>query len=308
MLYERTTDQNGKVAVDADGLKSAGDKVMALAMVGGPQNQSFLATANVTLNGEDIGEDLSCVLNWFKTGLNLIGPDDPGERLEHLLDEDPDFLSFASAFLKSTSTGVDHLEVVKEAISRDDARVPDALFRWLTESPERLTVRRGGLMFERKDGDHVYQVSVRAAHEHEPGQVVRLELSEESDGTQRLLSLISALHRLRTAGSAYVIDEVDRSLHPILVRELLHFFLQSRVGGPRQIIVTTHESNLLDQDLLRRDEIWFAEKDQTGATRLYSLVNFKVRNDLEIRKHYLQGRFGAVPFLGNLENLPVGTE
>jgi hypothetical protein len=67
--------------------------------------------------------------------------------------------------------------------------------------------------------------------------------------------------------------------------------------------VTTHESNLLDQDLLRRDEIWFAEKGQTGATRLYSLLDFKVRNDLEIRKRYLQGRFGAVPFLGNLENL-----
>jgi AAA15 family ATPase/GTPase len=72
--------------------------------------------------------------------------------------------------------------------------------------------------------------------------------------------------------------------------------------------VTTHESNLLDQDLLRRDEIWFAEKDQTGATRLYSLLDFKVRNDLEIRKHYLQGRFGAVPFLGNMDNLLAKTD
>jgi AAA15 family ATPase/GTPase len=67
--------------------------------------------------------------------------------------------------------------------------------------------------------------------------------------------------------------------------------------------MTTHESSLLDQDLLRRDEIWFAEKDSTGATSLYSLLDFKVRNDLEIRKHYLQGRFGAVPFLGGADRL-----
>ena len=67
--------------------------------------------------------------------------------------------------------------------------------------------------------------------------------------------------------------------------------------------MTTHESNLLDLDLLRRDEIWFAEKDHDAATRLYSLVDFKVRNDLEIRKHYLQDGFGAVPFLGNLDRL-----
>lgn len=75
------------------------------------------------------------------------------------------------------------------------------------------------------------------------------------------------------------------------------------MSGQRQIIVTTHESHLLDLDLLRRDEIWFVEKDSQASTRLYSLSDFKVRNDLEIRKHYLQGRFGAVPFLGNLDQL-----
>jgi len=83
----------------------------------------------------------------------------------------------------------------------------------------------------------------------------------------------------------------------------LEFFLKSCPGDQRQIIVTTHESNLLDLDLLRRDEIWFAEKDQAGATRLYSMADFKVRKDHEIRKHYLQGRFGAVPFLGSLDRL-----
>jgi AAA15 family ATPase/GTPase len=85
--------------------------------------------------------------------------------------------------------------------------------------------------------------------------------------------------------------------------KFLEFFLKSCKGAQRQIIVTTHESNLLDLELLRRDEIWFAEKDDKAATRLYSLADFNVRKDLEIRKHYLQGRFGAVPFLGNLDRL-----
>jgi AAA15 family ATPase/GTPase len=105
------------------------------------------------------------------------------------------------------------------------------------------------------------------------------------------------------SNEVYVIDEIERSLHPNLVWEFLDFFFKSCSDCRAQIIATTHESTLLDQDLLRRDEIWFAEKDQNSATRLYSLTDFKERNDSKIRGHYLQGRFGAVPFMGNLERL-----
>jgi AAA15 family ATPase/GTPase len=313
-LYERTTDENGKVSVDAEGLRNSGDKVIALATVGGPQNQSFIATVNVTLAAGDAGEELGRVLAWFKESLVLIGPDESLGALGNLLDQDSDFLSFASAFLKSTSTGVDHLEILKKEISKEELRrlLPDSdsavseLLRHLTEDDNTARARLfegNEVLVEHKGEGRFYQISIQAAHEHEPGKIVRLDLTEESDGTRRLLNLIPALHHLRTTGAVYFIDEIDRSLHPILVKEFLEFFLKSCDGHPRQIIVTTHESNLLDQDLLRRDEIWFAEKDQTAATRLYSLLDFKIRNDLEIRKHYLQGRFGAVPFLGNLENL-----
>jgi len=159
------------------------------------------------------------------------------------------------------------------------------------------------LLVERAGENHYYRIAIQAAHEHRRGQLVPLDLTEESDGTRRLLNLIPALHDLRMRGATYFVDEIDRSMHPILVWKFLEFFLNSCSSGPRQLIVTTHESNLLDLDLLRRDEIWFAEKDQTGATRLYSMMDFRVRKDLEIRKHYLQGRFGAVPFLGNLDRL-----
>jgi hypothetical protein len=292
------------VAIDASGLKDAGEKVTALATVGGPQNQSFLATANATLNASDLGEDLGCVLTWFREGLVLIGPNEPVEALGHMLDRDSDFLSFASAFLKSASTGVDHLEILKEEISNDD---PRSVLRNMPLGAVKLTVDNSEALLDREE-DHLYQISIQAAHEFEAGKVFRLRLGNESDGTRRLLDLLSALYGPRTKRTVCVIDEIDRSLHPILVKEFLEFFLKSCDGGPRQLIVTTHESNLLDQDLLRRDEIWFAEKDQSASTRLYSLLDFKVRNDLEIRKHYLQGRFGAVPFLGNLHSLVAKTD
>jgi hypothetical protein len=159
------------------------------------------------------------------------------------------------------------------------------------------------LVIERDEKKHYYQITIQAAHKDVAGREIALDLLEESDGTRRLLNLIPALHHMKESGAVYLIDEIDRSLHPILVKNFLELFLKSCEGQPGQIIVTTHESNLLDLDLFRRDEIWFAEKDQGAATRLYSLADFKIRKDLEIRKHYLQGRFGAVPFLGDINRL-----
>ena len=310
-LYERITDPEGKVTIEAKGLKAAGEKLTALATVGGPQNQTFLATIWATLDPSDYGDELQGVLNWFENDLYRIGPSATFQRLGHLLNEDTGFKEFAGDFLKSSSTGVDHLEVLKVKITEEQ------LSQFLSESDFAGMLRdlqKDGnaevkigedleVLGERTGESHYYVRTIQAAHEHQPGQVIPLELTEESDGTRRLLNLIPALYHLRRNDGVYFIDEIDRSMHPMLVWKFLEFFLKSCEGGQRQIIVTTHESNLLDLDLLRRDEIWFAEKDPTGATKLYSLADFGIRKDLEIRKHYLQGRFGAVPFLGNLDRL-----
>ena len=92
-------------------------------------------------------------------------------------------------------------------------------------------------------------------------------------------------------------------MHPILARKFIEFFLKGARSTNSQTIFTTHESTLLDLDILRRDGIWFTEKNEFGATHLYSLSEFKVRNDLRIDKGYLQGRFGAIPFLGGIDHL-----
>ena len=310
-LYERITDPEGKVVIEAKGFKAIGGKLAALATVGGPQNQTFLATIQATLDPPDYGDEMRNILGWFENNLRLVEPDASFVPLGHLLAQDADFLEFASEFLKSASTGVDHLEVGKKELTEDQLRglLPEAVVSdVLTDMQEdgialvRLRDDRE-LLVERRGENHFYLLTIQAAHAPQTEQTISLELAEESDGTRRLLQLIPALHHLQTSDAVFFIDEIDRSMHPMLVWKFLEFFLKSCEGGKRQIIVTTHESNLLDLALLRRDEIWFAEKDHGGATKLYSLADFKVRKDLEIRKHYLQGRFGAVPFLGNLDRL-----
>lgn len=315
-LYERVTDSSGKVIIEAKGLKSSGNKLNALVTIGGPQNQTFLSTIRATLEPADYGDHLTAVIEWFDESLILIRPDAPFLQLGQLLAHDPEFLNFASGFLKSSSTGVDHLKPIKKELSEDQLRglLPEKVVSEVIEDMQEdgLAVVKIGegkeVLVERTGENHYYLLTIQAAHEHRTGQVIPLELSDESDGTRRLLHLIPALHHLRTQRGVFFIDEIDRSMHPMLTWKFLEFFLRCCDGDQRQLIVTTHESNLLDLELLRRDEIWFTEKDKDGATRLYSLTDFKVRKDLEVRKHYLQGRFGAVPFLGNLDRLLEGDE
>lgn len=116
---------------------------------------------------------------------------------------------------------------------------------------------------------------------------------EESDGTQRLWELLDLL--LSTEDETYVIDEIDRCLHPSLTYKFVETFFRFAENTKKQLIVTTHESRLMDFDLLRRDEVWFTDKRKTGETDMYSLEEFNERFDKKIDKAYLDGRYGGVP-------------
>jgi len=122
-----------------------------------------------------------------------------------------------------------------------------------------------------------------------------LHVSQESDGTRRLLDMLPILKRGLDQPSVVVMDEFDRSLHPLLAWDFMQSFLEGQPGAQSQLIVTTHDTHLMHHDLLRRDEIWFVEKDEKQQSRLYSLADFNVRNDLRLEKGYLLGRFGGIP-------------
>ncbi|WP_304443130.1 AAA family ATPase, partial [uncultured Clostridium sp.] len=117
---------------------------------------------------------------------------------------------------------------------------------------------------------------------------------EESDGTLRILELIDIL---LSDNKVFIIDEIDRSLHPSLTVRFVNAFLKLLKDRNIQLIITTHESRLLSYNVLRRDEVWFSEKKKDGSTKLYSLEQFKddARFDRKIDKAYLDGRYGAVP-------------
>lgn len=313
ILYERIIDENGNVHVEPGNKKFKTGKLGALFKVGGLQNQSFLATIQATLDSADYDGELTNIIKWFDDNLTFIGPDSSFGSLGHLLASDSKFLTFAGDFLRSASTGVTHLQPQKTEISEEELRnlLPkkfvSKLLEDIVEDKDGIAVisleQGNELLIERSEENHFYRISIQAAHEHQQGKIIPLDLSEESDGTRRLLNLLPALHFLQSGNTVFFIDEIDRSMHPILAKQFLEFFLKSCQGGRHQIIITTHESNLLDLDMLRRDEIWFAEKDQAGASHIYSLADFNVRTDQDIRKRYLQGRYGAIPFLGDLNTL-----
>ena len=106
------------------------------------------------------------------------------------------------------------------------------------------------------------------------------------------------------SGKILVVDELDAKLHPFLTRKIIGLFMDSGINrNGAQLIFATHDTNLLNLQYLRRDQIWFTEKDKTDSTELYSLVEFrddagnKVRNDRNIEKDYINGRYGAIPFM-----------
>lgn len=118
--------------------------------------------------------------------------------------------------------------------------------------------------------------------------------NEESDGTKRLFDLIDMLLTDRP-DTVFVVDELERSLHPKLTEHFLKLFMQAHDGSRMQLVFTTHEDTIMDQSLFRRDEIWFIERDADNASRIYSLDRFKERYDKKLSKAYLEGRYGAIP-------------
>jgi len=124
---------------------------------------------------------------------------------------------------------------------------------------------------------------------------------EESLGTRRFFGLIGPWMRALRSNEILFVDELDASMHPMLTRFLVSMF-NDPIQNPQnaQAVFTTHDTTLLDNTLFRRDQIWFTEKDREGASHLYSLLDYRPRKNESLQRGYLSGRYGAIPFLGEL--------
>lgn len=137
-------------------------------------------------------------------------------------------------------------------------------------------------------------------HEAGEGKAMPLPWTTESAGTQRLFALIGPWLDILRRGYTVCIDELETSMHPLMVRELLRlFFSEEENTKNAQIIFTTHNPLILDTTLIRRDQVWFTDKDRAGRAHLYPLSDYKPRNNESLARGYLGGRYGAVPFIPN---------
>jgi AAA15 family ATPase/GTPase len=130
------------------------------------------------------------------------------------------------------------------------------------------------------------------------------EFEDESGGAQKLFALTGPLFDILENGSVLIVDELNRGLHPLLVRALVALF-QNPENNPHgaQLLFTTHETNLLDPEFLRRDQIWFTEKNAEQASKLFPLTDFAPRKNEAFESGYLSGRYGAVPILNTQEGI-----
>ena len=309
-VFERVT-KEGKAVVEAGDLltptKEEKQRIQFVAE-GTRPNQLFLTEAN-----ERNVEPLKALMNWFRFNLRVVFPEAKYLRLVSRVDTDDRFSRFLAEFLQAADTGIQGIAATRDSASAEQLleRMSDEERSRFLEEPESFQVWNGDqfVRFERGGKKSLVLLSLKTRHETIYGDPVNFDVTDESDGTRRLMHLAPALFDSQSGEDVYVIDELDRSLHPLLCRLYVEAFLRSVTEGKSrgQMVVSTHETSLLDLDLLRRDEIWFVEKDKEGGSHLTSLAEFKsqVRADLKIAKGYLNGRFGAIPFLGDVRRLLV---
>jgi uncharacterized protein len=292
VLYDR---RNGNPNFDGSLGK---DQFLQFAFKGTRDNQLFLT--NSVSQKVDLFRP---VYNWFKDTLRLVAPDSRFGAFEQYLDEGHPLYTTMNELLPHLDTGIAHLG--GEEISFDNIPLPEPLKTKLQEDvKEGMTVRlltepiNERFVVTRKNGELIAKKLV-TFHPKADGTEAKFEMRDESDGSQRVIDLLPAFLELSTADSkkVYVIDEVDRSMHTLLTRRLLEAYLTKCSTETRaQLLFTTHDVLLMDQHLLRRDEMWVAERDISGNSNLLSFSEYKdVRYDKDIRKSYLQGRLGGVP-------------
>lgn len=282
---------------------------------GTPNNQLFLSEIRNRKVKENVSKitDLLNVIDWFQNALKVISPEDKynvGLRFE--LKDDNELLTSFEEFLSYFDTGIDG--VCLERVDSENIELPKLLLSDIKEDlmSKKSEIRRAAVStvnntyFLSIKGDDLVVEKFMTKHViRDSKEIEKFDTRDESDGTNRIMDFIPLLMDLLKGDNVFIIDEMERSLHPNLIYDLLDLFLSKAEHVNSQLILASHESSLLTQKLLRKDEVWFVVKDQFGASRLHSLEQYNVRFDKELRKDYLLGRFKAIPRIGSRSKLSV---
>lgn len=270
-------------------------------MIGGmvAENQLFFSVACTMNDGPCIA-----AMRWFRDHVFFSRdyPDIPRQLLAY--SEDKDMLKAISDYAKAADLGIQDMRFefdskeIEDHMSLPD-NLPDNIKNALVQFMHTLqeSANRGNIQMS------MGEVSAKASHigENRDGQSTSylLELEDESDGTRKLMALAPAIESALRTGGILLVDELERELHPMLVNFILAKF-QSKSSNPNgaQIVFTTHNTELMTLELLRKDQLYFADKnDKDGTSELYSISEFSTRTTENIRKGYLVGKYGATPDL-----------
>lgn len=302
LWYERLTDaagiahlKLGKTFKSRFGLEDR--RYLDYVARGTRPNMLFLTESQERNFGE-----LAFFYKWFLEKLWVMTPDFRANRLELQIKEDLGLAAFMNRFTQAADIGIASLEI--EEIELDLGRSPAHGSHQMLhhpKDPSGMTYYSNGTQrfTMRGNASQGITISELITKHHNPltGETRPFAMDDESDGTRRFIDLLPAFYRLSTKpGMVFVIDELGRNLHPDLVAFLCFYHLEQNPNKEAQLIFTTHHPSLLSLKRLRRGEIWFTEKNQSGASELYSLLEFpNTRYDKDIQTAYRQGRFGATP-------------
>lgn len=245
---------------------------------------------------------------WIRT-LQVVLPAKRIGYLPHMLDEDSDFAGYVNNLLPELNTGISRLIVKKEIIADSDAEGNPGLSMAIKAAKEqpgepqmyKKTIFNDISNIVVEDGI-IYLKTLVGLHKNADGSEVEISIDMESDGTRRLIEYMPLLLSVAKDDNVFIIDEIERSIHPIMIKTLMKKISENK-KAKGQIIFTTHESCLLDQSIFRPDEIWFVQKDIDQSTRIYPLSDFNIHKTANIENGYLNGRYGGIPFLSNLSDL-----
>jgi len=234
------------------------------------------------------------ILEWLTDKLNIISGLHDGSYLNYtvkcFMDDKADIVQL----IKKLDLGISDIQVEQEDFTTD--LLPDEM----PDELKKLIVKAGGgkatsigISHRKFDADGNYK------------SIEEFDLeSHESEGTKKVFALAEPLVTALKEGEILIIDEFDARLHPLISLAIVKLF-NSKEANPNnaQLIFMTHDTNLLSNKIFRRDQIWFTEKNRYSATDLYSLAEYKIRNDASFESDYIKGRYGAIPYIGNLNHL-----
>ena len=197
---------------------------------------------------------------------------------------------------KADFGGIEEITVKKE---KSPSQGPEFVFEHSPTDSFKSSGSASGLAggpVDESGGAYGGSYEVRTRHRTESGDAVYFDLGEESEGTQKTLTLLGPLFDVMDVGGVLFIDELESSLHPEITRLLIRLF-NSKKNSSAQLVFTTHDTNLLDNELFRRDQIYFCTKEPNRHTELASLLDFDIRQEIDFERAYLTGRVGGVPIV-----------